>query len=137
MGADVVFKADDPEVVQKIINFSDITHTFECSGADAALVLAIRATSQGGKLVSIGRSAKPLQNVPLFEAADKEIQIIGSFRYCGAYKQALELVASGQVKVAPLVTHRYTVSQCQEAFERAESGSDGAIKVAIVVHKEK
>jgi len=76
-----------------------------------------------------------MQTVPMFEAADKEIAIIGSFRYCGAYKQALELVASGQVKVGPLVTHRYNISQCQEAFERAESGSDGAIKVAIIVHQ--
>jgi len=115
----------------------DITQTFECSGAQSALILAIRATAQGGKVVSIGRSASPLQNIPLFEAADKEIDLIGSFRYSDTYPQALELVASGQIKVSSLVTHRYPLLDSQKAFEQAEKGADGAIKIAIVVSNEK
>jgi L-iditol 2-dehydrogenase len=134
MGADAVFKADDPDVVNKIKAVTEnITQSFECSGASSALVLAIRATSQGGKLMSIGRSAAPMQSIPLFEAADKEIDIIGSFRYSDTYPQALELVATGQINVKPLVTHRYSLLESQKAFEQAETGADGAIKIAIKV----
>jgi len=133
-GADVVLLANDPNVVDKIKGVSSsVTQTFECSGSESALVLAIRATSQGGKVVSIGRSSKPFQSVPLFEAADKEIDILGSFRYHDTYQQALELVASGQIDVKPLVTHRYSLSESQNAFEQAEKGSDGAIKIVILV----
>jgi hypothetical protein len=32
-----------------------------------------------------------------------------------------------------LVTHRYTLLESQKAFEQAETGADGAIKIAIVV----
>jgi L-iditol 2-dehydrogenase len=110
-----------------------ISQTFECSGAESALTLAIRSTGQGGKIMSIGRSAKPFQNVPIFEAADKEIDLLGSFRYHDTYPQALELIASGQINVKPLVTHRYTLLESQKAFEQAENGSDGAIKIAITV----
>jgi L-iditol 2-dehydrogenase len=134
MGADAVFKADDPELLQKLkLESENISHTFECSGAQSALVLAIRATGQGGKIMSIGRSSSPLQSIPIFEAADKEIDILGSFRYCDTYPQALELVANGQINVKPLVTHRYSLLDSQKAFEQAEVGADGAIKIIINV----
>jgi L-iditol 2-dehydrogenase len=85
--------------------------------------------------VSIGRSAKPFLSIPLFEAADNEIDIIGSFRYHDTYPKALALVASGRVNVKPLVTHHFPLEKATEAFEVAESGRDGAIKVAIDVTK--
>jgi len=97
------------------------------------LTLTIRATSPGGKIMSIGRGAKPFQNIPLFEAADKEIDLIGSFRYKDTYPGALELVSTGQVNVKPLVTHHFTLKEVQQAFETAEVGKDGAIKVAIKI----
>jgi L-iditol 2-dehydrogenase len=131
LGADAVFLPTDINIVQMITSLATVTQTFECSGSEAAITLAIRVTSQGGKLVSIGRSAKPLQSIPFFEAADKEIDMIGSFRYCNTYPKALELVASGQINVKPLVTHHFDVENCQQAFEVSEVGRDGAIKVAI------
>jgi L-iditol 2-dehydrogenase len=135
LGADYVFLPSDPNIVQLITEAASVTQTFECSGAEPAITLAIRCTAQGGKLVSIGRSAKPLQNIPFFEAADKEIDMIGSFRYCNAYPMALELVASGRINIKPLVTHHFDVQNCQEAFEVSEVGRDGAIKVAIHLMK--
>jgi len=137
IGADAVFVSTDPDILQKIAEHAPITQTLECSGSDAALTLAIRATSPGGKIMSIGRGVKPTQNIPLFEAADKEIDICGSFRYHDTYPTALELVASGKVNVKPLVTHHFSLDQCQQAFETAEGGKDGAIKVTIRVQESK
>jgi len=133
LGADAAYKSSDTDILSKISQFYPITQSLECSGADSALTLAIRATSPGGKIVSIGRGAKPIQNIPLFEAADKEVDIYGSFRYHDTYPAALEIVASGRVNVKPLVTHHFNLRQSQEAFEVAETGRDGAIKVAIQV----
>jgi len=134
LGADAVFKANDVDLLSKIKSVSSlISATFECSGAEPALILGVRATSAGGKIMSIGRSSKPYQNIPLFEAMDKEIDIIGSFRYSDTYPQALELIASGQINIKPLVTHRFSLLDSQKAFEQAETGADGAIKIAIIV----
>jgi len=133
IGANGTFKANDPDIVKKLQHEGGITHSFECSGVDAALSLCIKATSPGGKLLSIGRGHKDYQSIPLFEAADKEVDILGSFRYHGTYPKALELVATGQVNVKSLVSHRFSLEQVQEAFETAEVGKDGAIKVAITV----
>jgi len=131
LGATATFRANDPEILSKLGAFGLITQTLECSGSEPALTLAIKATTGGGVIASIGRSGKPTQDVPLFEAMDKEIDIIGSFRYRNTYAKALELVASGRVSVKELVTHHFTFEQSQKAFETAEVGAGGAIKCCI------
>jgi len=131
LGATAVFKANDPDLVKKIEEMTSITQTLECSGSEAALTLAIRATGPGGTIASIGRSGKPTQDLPLFEAMDKEIDFIGSFRYRNSYGKALELVSTGQVNVKPLVTHHFSFKETQDAFETAEAGKGGAIKCCI------
>jgi len=137
IGATSTFNAADPDLLQKLQPHGPITQTIECSGSEFALVTAIKATGPGGTIVSVGRSGKPTQNIPLFEAMDKEIDIVGSFRYRNSYAKALELVASGRVSVKELVTHRFSLDQIQEAFETAESGKGGAIKCCITYEKNK
>jgi len=134
LGATAVFNSKSippEELLTKLKAFAPITQTLECSGAVPALNLAIEATCPGGKIVSIGRSAEPTQALNLFGAADKEIDILGSFRYHDSYPAAIGLVASGLVNVLPLITASYPLSQAQEAFEKAEGGSE--IKIVIRV----
>jgi hypothetical protein len=50
--------------------------------------------SRVGKVLSIGRSSAPMQTIPLFEAADKEIDLMGSFRYHDTYPQVLLVILS-------------------------------------------
>ena len=52
------------------------------------------------------------------------------------FETALRLVESGQVRVAPLITHRFSLDDYQQAFETSDKRKDGAIKVVIQVHKE-
>ncbi|HOJ23202.1 MAG TPA: alcohol dehydrogenase, partial [Armatimonadota bacterium] len=44
---------------------------------------------------------------------------------------AIDLLASGKVDPAPLVTHRVPLASIQEAFETALDKSTGAIKVWV------
>jgi L-iditol 2-dehydrogenase len=48
-------------------------------------------------------------------------------------KQALQLITSGKVDVKKLITHRYSLSESQKAFEHAHTGQ-GAMK--IIIHNE-
>jgi L-iditol 2-dehydrogenase len=133
IGADAAFKSDDPKLLESLKKYYPITQCLECSGADSAISLAVRAAAPGAKIVTIGRGAKDYQSIPLHEASDKEVDILGSFRYHDSYPTALELVASGKVNVRPLVTHHFSFNDSQKAFETAEVGKDGAIKVIISV----
>ena len=48
-----------------------------------------------------------------------------------SYPVALSMIASGQVDVKPLITHRFKLEESLEAFEVSRTGAGGAIKVMI------
>ncbi len=70
-----------------------------------------------------------MASLPIVNAAVREIDIRGVFRYANCYPAALGLIASGRINVKPLITHRYTINESVQAFEMAESGQ--AIKVMV------
>ena len=48
------------------------------------------------------------------------------------YKIALDMMAEGRLKVAPLITHRYSLEHIDHAFAAADDKrSSGAVKVLV------
>ncbi|CAG0922579.1 unnamed protein product [Notodromas monacha] len=113
------FKGDSP------------THTIECTGAESSIRLGMLATKSGGVMVLVGVGPSSYLNVPVFDAAVREVDIRGIFRYANCYPTALEFVASGKCDVKKLITHRFELEDSLKAFEAAKTGADGAIKVMI------
>ncbi|XP_035668185.1 sorbitol dehydrogenase-like [Branchiostoma floridae] len=93
-----------------------------------------QATEPGGVLMIVGLG-RPMATIPLLDAALKEVDIRGNLRYANDYPTALAMIASGQVNVKPLVSHRYSLEQALEAFEFAKKGE--GIKVMIHCDKTK
>ena len=56
-------------------------------------------------MMTIGRGGKDHLSIILHLASDKEIDIIGSFRYRNSYLKALELVETGKICVKDMITH--------------------------------
>ncbi|XP_077989072.1 sorbitol dehydrogenase-like [Glandiceps talaboti] len=106
--------------------------TVECSGAPSSIQTGIYATKSGGVLVLVGLGPAEV-TLPVVNAAVREVDIRGIFRYSNCYPTALAMIASGKVDVKPLVTHRFPMSKTLDAFETAKTGADGAIKVIIKV----
>jgi len=104
--------------------------SIECSGAESSIQLAIYATKSGGRVQLVGMGADEVK-LPVANALVREVDIRGIFRYANCYPTALSLVASGQVNVKPLVTHRFALEDSVKAFETARTGADNAIKVMI------
>merc|ERR1712047_76768 len=74
---------------------------------------------------------KPEIMMPIVNAAVREVDIRGIFRYANCYPTAIAMVASGKVDVKPLITHRFKLEETLQAFETAKTGAGGAIKVMI------
>ncbi len=48
-----------------------------------------------------------------------------------SFKLALDLIARGEIDVAPMLTHRFPFERVREAYELARTRDDGAIKIVI------
>uniref|UniRef100_A0A3Q3XAS7 Sorbitol dehydrogenase n=1 Tax=Mola mola TaxID=94237 RepID=A0A3Q3XAS7_MOLML len=93
----------------------------ECSGAESSIQTAIYATRPGGVVVLVGLGAE-MVTLPLLNAAVREVDIRGVFRYRNTWPMAIAMLASGQVNVKSLVTHRFPLEQTGQAFETTRQG---------------
>lgn len=95
--------------------------TIECTGVQSSVQTAIYGTRSGGVVVLVGLGAE-MATVPLLNAAVREVDIRGVFRYCNTWPMAIAMLASKKVNVKPLVTHRFPLEQALEAFETTRQG---------------
>ncbi|KAG9445178.1 hypothetical protein H6P81_016518 [Aristolochia fimbriata] len=120
----------DKEVVEIQQAMGDpIDVTFDCAGFSKTMTTALNATASGGKVCLVG-VGHPELTVPITCAAQREVDVVGIFRYKNTWPLCLEFLRSGKIDVKPLITHRFGFSQkeIEEAFETSARGSN-AIKV--------
>jgi len=118
--------------VHELVGSQSVDVSIECSGATSAIHAAIAGTRNGGCVVLVGMGA-PEISLPLVDAAVREVDIKGVFRYCNTYPKALALIASGKVDVKPLITHHFNYRESVDAFNVARVGADKDNKMAIKV----
>lgn len=135
MGATHVFDAreDAEAIVKEATNGRGVDLAIECAGAEPALVSCLKTAKSGGTIVVVGLGDNSNYTLPLVELAVKELDLKGIFRYAYTYPAAINLLASGAVDVEAMITHHFPLNDMLSAFEYAEKGTDGAVKVMIDV----
>ncbi|GAA6073474.1 sorbitol dehydrogenase, partial [Tachysurus ichikawai] len=108
LGADLVFpvkREDTPQEMAKRVSgmLGGMPHiTIECSGVESSIQTAIYATRSGGVVVLVGLGAE-MTTVPLVNAAVREVDIRGVFRYCNTswsvFKSFHYITAVAHVKI--------------------------------------
>lgn len=101
----------------------------ECSGSGGGIATALRAAAKGGRVVQVGICGVPVE-VPWDLILFKELKISSGFASTpSSWRRAMTLLESGQVDLAPLVSHVVPLVQWERAFELV--GSAKAVKVVI------
>lgn len=109
-GADVVF----------------ITH-----GTSELFDAAFEAVRKQGRIVVVALFKKPVPINP-YNIIKKDIDIVGTIMSTDEdVQEAIEVVASGKVDPAHIVTHHLPIDEAQHGFELAATKNDGAIKVVL------
>ena len=97
-----------------------------------ALKDAVNFVRKGGTIVMFGVPSKgAIIDLDMSEIYSKGITIVNSYAASDFdTKEALEKISNKQINVSQLITHRYNLEECQEAFVHAKSG-DNAMKIII------
>ena len=78
----------------------------DCCGFEHSMRTAISCVKSGGKILLVGCGQNEMK-LPLTSASQREVDVLGLFRYRDTYPTALDLMASGRVNIDDMVTHRY------------------------------
>ncbi|QLH02616.1 L-iditol 2-dehydrogenase [Nitrosopumilus cobalaminigenes] len=110
-------------------------------GVDVAIVAtsslkalddAIDMVRKGGTVMMFGVPSKGAKmDLDMSKIYSKEITLVTSYAASDSdTKEALDLIESSQIDVKQLITHTYTISESQKAFDHARTG-ENAMKIII------
>ncbi|MCG8587542.1 MAG: galactitol-1-phosphate 5-dehydrogenase, partial [Pirellulales bacterium] len=132
-GAELTFNPKHDDVVAEILKNtagSGVDLAFEVVGATPTIDTAMRSIRKGGTLVAVGNLA-PEVTVHLQSLVTREISLLGSCASSGEYPRCIELLSTGAIDVAPLITSQITLDETPAWFERLHAGEAGLMKVIV------
>ncbi|HEU5159264.1 MAG TPA: alcohol dehydrogenase catalytic domain-containing protein [Streptosporangiaceae bacterium] len=103
---------------------------FEVSGAPAGVTAAAGALATRGRLVQVAIHPVP-REVSLYRFFERELIMLGARLYDrGDFETAVELIATGEIPVPPLISRIEPLERAARAFEALESGT-GVMKILV------
>jgi len=104
---------------------------FECCGQQEALEDAINILKPGGTIMLIGIPEFDNWKLPADLIRRKELTIVNIRRQNHCVQEAIDLLASGNIDVSRMPTHRFSFNDTQKAFDLVDNYSDGVMKAMI------
>ena len=135
-GADAVLNPDGVRLGEALTELTDgagVDLVIDAAGSPITIQQGVELVRRGGKIVWIGLPGEDPVAISVHQVIDKELDLLGIFRYANVYADAVRLVASGQISLKPLVTHRFPLAETAEALLTAGRRGDSAVKVLVEV----
>jgi L-iditol 2-dehydrogenase len=102
----------------------------EVVGNAAGLATAIGCVRRGGRVGLVG-NLEPKAPFPLQAVVTREITLVGCCASAGEYPRAIDLVGSGAIRVAPLITAIAALEDGPRWFERLYAREPGLMKIIL------
>ncbi|MEX0642952.1 MAG: galactitol-1-phosphate 5-dehydrogenase [Pirellulales bacterium] len=133
LGASTTINSRETEAVAAVLEQTagrgaDIA--MEIVGNNSAMALAIGCVRRGGQVVLVG-NASPEVSLPLQVVVARELTLLGSCASAGEYPRAIDLVANGSIRVAPLISAIAPLADGPHWFERLYNREPGLMKVIL------
>lgn len=103
----------------------------ECAGTTETFEQAVAMAGRGGTVLVFGVPAPDAEaRVRPFDLFARELRIVGSYLNPLTHGRAVELVASGQLRLDPLITHRLSIDEIPGLI--AAAPATGEVKAMLV-----
>lgn len=141
LGADatLVLPRDTPKAVEALNALAGphgIDVALVCTGATAAMDMAVAVARPGGTIVIVGLSGEARVGVDLDTVVTNDLQLIGVNGSPHLWPDTIAAVTSGGLRLDPLVSHRFPLERAAEAFDLARRAPPGVLKVLITPQRE-
>ncbi len=134
-GADVLVNFEEGDPVKAVRDATDgvgVDEAIECSGAAGTFRQAVEMVRKGGRVSLIGvPTSKVIEPLPFKHIVHNEVAIFGARANPNVSHKVIPLIASGQLKVADLVTHGFPLEEFSTALDVFVNRREGAIKVVV------
>lgn len=118
-------------ILEKVSAGVDVA--FECAGQQETIDQAVEVLKPGGTLMLIGIPREDRVSFSIDKIRRKEVTIVNVRRQNKCTQAAIDMVASGDVDVNFLVTHRFGLERAKDAFELVAGYRDGVVKAMIAL----
>lgn len=136
LGAKYVVNAKEEDLLEQVMDFTQgkgMDVVFETAGSVVTTQMTVELVRKGGKVVLIGLPSVSRVDLDVIKVIDKELDVLGIFRYANTYKGCVDLLNSGKVNLGSLITHRFPLEKTQEALWFAHEHKMDTIKVVVNV----
>jgi L-iditol 2-dehydrogenase len=113
---------------EALIRGADVA--IECVGTTETVRMAIACVRKGGAVTLVGNIA-PKVEIPLQEVVSRQIRLQGSCASCGEYPLAIRLMASGAIKVDPMISAVAPLTEGADWFARLYRHEPNLMKVIL------
>lgn len=133
LGADLAIDPTQTGAYNEFIEFvkgdgADVV--IECVGNNPAVKSAFKFAGKGANVMLFSvPNVDAVFELEMFDIFKKELTIRGSFVNPDTHQRAVELINSGKLDFAPIITHSFGIDQLTEAI--AMQMSDESIKVVV------
>jgi L-iditol 2-dehydrogenase len=134
LGADEVIDSracDANEAVKDLTGGLGVDLAMDAAGTDLAIQQAIRMVRPQGRVVLYGVLGHAMRDFPSDEIVLKDLILYGALPDRTGWEEFIEWVASGQLDLASLITHRFPLEQAGEALRFMRDRKEGAIKAVL------
>jgi len=132
LGANEILLSDE-SLNKKLLQLTDnegVDIALEAVGRNETVAAAIDSVRKGGGVVLIG-NITPSVNLPLQKLVSRQIRLQGSCASAGEYPQAIRWMASGAIRVKPLITAVAPLEEGARWFERLYAREPNLLKVVL------
>src|SRR5689334_15847578 len=122
--------ADPVAAIQEMTGGRGADLALECVGAQEPIRTAIHAVRKGGSVTLVG-NVSPKIEIPLQVVVSRQIRLQGSCASSGEYPASMELMASGAIRVEPLISAVAPLAEGPSWFDRLYRHEPNLMKVIL------